>query len=594
MKRQRRLDLPATLLTIGLVTAGSTGAIAQSPRNGFDGRLIVAQAQPKQPDAAATAAEQEAAKRKAEKEKKDKQAAPPAAKPTPPVRKEAAPSRPEPPKRQAPASQDVPKRPITTTPQPGTTPAPVAPKVVNPQTIPEKPGVPSDRRDPRERRPVLAKPEPVSPIEKKAITPAPVPQAKTVIPPTDGPSILKQRRKEELKQAAPITPTVPTAPGAPIQRRQEELKQAAPTTPTVPTTPGAPLQRKQEELKQAAPIAPTVPTTTPGTPTRPGVVAPVAAGGAAGIAAQKLSDVQGNRKELVVGSGAARRTEIREPGNRTIIKQDNRVIIRHDETARFRGGASDVRTRRRPDGFNETVIVRPGGVTLVSVVDRDNRLVRRYRRDGGGREVNLIDNRRFYRNAALIGVGALAIGVALNLRPPVVRIPRERYIVDYERASDDDLYETLYAPPIERLDRAYSLDEVRQSYPLRQRMRRIDLDSITFEFGAWEVTPDQYGKLERVANAIKRVLAERPEEVFLIEGHTDAVGNDVDNLSLSDRRAESVADVLSRSFEVPPENLVTQGYGEQHLKVPTQEAERLNRRVAVVPVGGLMKQSANQ
>jgi len=30
-------------------------------------------------------------------------------------------------------------------------------------------------------------------------------------------------------------------------------------------------------------------------------------------------------------------------------------------------------------------------------------------------------------------------------------------------------------------------------------MRRVDLDSINFEFGAWEVTPDQYGKLERVA-----------------------------------------------------------------------------------------------
>ena len=53
----------------------------------------------------------------------------------------------------------------------------------------------------------------------------------------------------------------------------------------------------------------------------------------------------------------------------------------------------------------------------------------------------------------------------------------------------------------------------------------------------------------------------------MIEGHTDAVGADEDNLSLSDRRAESVAVALTEQFQVPAENLVTQGYGEQYLKV---------------------------
>ena len=59
----------------------------------------------------------------------------------------------------------------------------------------------------------------------------------------------------------------------------------------------------------------------------------------------------------------------------------------------------------------------------------------------------------------------------------------------------------------------------------------------------------------------------------------DAVGNDVDNLSLSDRRAEAVAQVLTEQFNVPPENLTTQGYGEQQLKIPTDGPERRNRRV---------------
>ena len=87
-----------------------------------------------------------------------------------------------------------------------------------------------------------------------------------------------------------------------------------------------------------------------------------------------------------------------------------------------------------------------------------------------------------------------------------------------------------------------------------------------------------------------RVLSRNPDEVFLIEGHTDAVGNDVDNLSLSDRRAQSVAEILSETFGVPPENLVTQGYGKQYLKIETPAAERLNRRVAIRRISPLMSE----
>ena len=116
----------------------------------------------------------------------------------------------------------------------------------------------------------------------------------------------------------------------------------------------------------------------------------------------------------------------------------------------------------------------------------------------------------------------------------------------------------------------------------------IELGTINFEFGAWEVAPDQYDKLERIARAILRMLERNPEAVFLIEGHTDAVGSDVDNLSLSDRRAAAVAEILTETFGVPAENLVTQGYGEQYLKINTQGPEPLNRRVSILNVTGLM------
>src|SRR5262249_1400569 len=115
-----------------------------------------------------------------------------------------------------------------------------------------------------------------------------------------------------------------------------------------------------------------------------------------------------------------------------------------------------------------------------------------------------------------------------------------------------------------------------------------DIDQITFDTGAWEVAEEQQPRLAGVAEAIQRALASHPEEVFMIEGHTDPVGTDVDNLSLSDRRAESVAVILTDVYQIPPENLVTQGYGEQFLKIQVDGPNRENRRVTVRKIGPLL------
>jgi outer membrane protein OmpA-like peptidoglycan-associated protein len=88
---------------------------------------------------------------------------------------------------------------------------------------------------------------------------------------------------------------------------------------------------------------------------------------------------------------------------------------------------------------------------------------------------------------------------------------------------------------------------------------------------------------------LRRTLDQNPNEIFLVEGYTDAVGPPEDNLSLSDRRAETVATVLSQSYGIPAENLTTQGFGEQDLKVNTQESERRNRRVTIRRITPLLQ-----
>lgn len=113
------------------------------------------------------------------------------------------------------------------------------------------------------------------------------------------------------------------------------------------------------------------------------------------------------------------------------------------------------------------------------------------------------------------------------------------------------------------------MDEVRYSARIRDKVRRIDLDTITFATGSAEIPMSQAQSLRKVADAINQVLKNNPAETFLIEGYTDAVGNDESNLVLSDERAASVANVMTDVYGIPPENLTTQGYGERFLKVQT-------------------------
>jgi outer membrane protein OmpA-like peptidoglycan-associated protein len=297
--------------------------------------------------------------------------------------------------------------------------------------------------------------------------------------------------------------------------------------------------------------------------------------------ARDIKDLKTKRKERSEDGG--KRIVIEEPDKRRIIREGGRTIIRHDETERFRRIAPNTRREKR-NGLDISVTLLPGGIQIFTDFDNDGRPLRRYRRDRDGRDVVLFDNRDYYRRSR----GGSFFDAIVDLPPPRLRIPRERYIVEYEGASDDDIYDTLDAGPVDDIDRGYSLEEVRYSPMLRDRMRRIDLDTVNFEFGSWTVEGSQYGALERVARAMNRIIDRNPGEMFLIEGHTDAVGSDDDNLSLSDRRAESVAIILTEEFGVPPENLTTQGYGEQYLKVPTDGPERLNRRVAVRKITPLL------
>lgn len=102
---------------------------------------------------------------------------------------------------------------------------------------------------------------------------------------------------------------------------------------------------------------------------------------------------------------------------------------------------------------------------------------------------------------------------------------------------------------------------------------------VYFETNKYNVSANSKLALEK----LQKIFAEYPETNILVEGHTDDVGTDDYNMSLSQRRAEAVGDYL-KSAGVASSRLIIKWYGESQPKVDNNsDANRaLNRRVQFV------------
>lgn len=104
----------------------------------------------------------------------------------------------------------------------------------------------------------------------------------------------------------------------------------------------------------------------------------------------------------------------------------------------------------------------------------------------------------------------------------------------------------------------------------------ITLQDVHFEFDSAILTPEAGASLNNVVQALNN----QPGSQVEISGHTDSVGSDAYNLTLSLERAEAVRNYLVE-LGIAAERLATQGYGEtQPITDNRTEAGRaLNRRV---------------
>jgi len=96
------------------------------------------------------------------------------------------------------------------------------------------------------------------------------------------------------------------------------------------------------------------------------------------------------------------------------------------------------------------------------------------------------------------------------------------------------------------------------------------------------IRPESYRTLGRIADALTH-----PSLLpygFLIVGHTDATGKREYNLTLSQRRADSVREVLVTTFKVSAKRLQAVGLGEEQLQDAVHPTAAINQQVQIVTV----------
>lgn len=112
----------------------------------------------------------------------------------------------------------------------------------------------------------------------------------------------------------------------------------------------------------------------------------------------------------------------------------------------------------------------------------------------------------------------------------------------------------------------------------------LDLPSdVTFPVNSYQVQPQFQSTLTQLAGTLRQY-----EKTYIdVLGHTDSTGTDAYNQTLSEQRAQAVANVLVGQG-VQQARLATRGYGESQPKASntTEEGRQANRRVEIrlVPV----------
>jgi outer membrane protein OmpA-like peptidoglycan-associated protein len=108
------------------------------------------------------------------------------------------------------------------------------------------------------------------------------------------------------------------------------------------------------------------------------------------------------------------------------------------------------------------------------------------------------------------------------------------------------------------------------------------LVEVQFDPDSAIVRPQSYQTLGLIADTLVR--AAMLPYGFLIVGRTESAGKREYNLTLSQRRADSIRDVLVTTFKISPKRIQAIGLGEEQLQDANQPASLVNRQIQIVTI----------
>jgi len=151
----------------------------------------------------------------------------------------------------------------------------------------------------------------------------------------------------------------------------------------------------------------------------------------------------------------------------------------------------------------------------------------------------------------------------------------DTYVVLLKNLGDTTSYTKITVPVLQE-DEVFSEPFwVKIKY---EPARKYTLDNVHFDFGKASLRPDSYSELQELADYLQRHTEIKVE----IAGHTDNVGNDADNLKLSQQRANAIRDYLVKKG-INTNRVTPKGYGATQPIAgnETDEGRQLNRRTEV-------------
>jgi OOP family OmpA-OmpF porin len=118
--------------------------------------------------------------------------------------------------------------------------------------------------------------------------------------------------------------------------------------------------------------------------------------------------------------------------------------------------------------------------------------------------------------------------------------------------------------------------------PQLTKLTQLRLD-ILFDPDSSLIRPGSYGMVGSLADALADPKLQPYK--FLIVDHTESGGRRDFNLALSQRRADSIRDVLVSTFKISGKRLVALGLGEEQLQDANKPAAPVNARAQIIAFG---------